>query len=164
MKNSFARTALTAAAAATLLAACSSIDCPLNNRVYARYRLAGTVTHLADTMTISTNRSDDGSDTVLINMQAPTDSFSLPVSYHAGTDIFYIELRDTAGQHYTDTLEIEKTNEPHFESVDCSANYFHTLTAVTCTHNAVDSVRIINNKVDYDNSKTHFLIYFRPHY
>ena len=45
----------------TGLAACSSIDCPLNSLVYTQYQLmnaAGRVDTLADTLTISTKRTD----------------------------------------------------------------------------------------------------------
>ena len=49
-----------------LMAACSTLDCPLNNTVYTKYRLAGNITTLTDTLTISTNRIE-GTDSVLIN-------------------------------------------------------------------------------------------------
>ena len=47
------------------MAACSTLDCPLNNTVYTKYRLAGNITTLTDTLTISTNRIE-GTDSVLI--------------------------------------------------------------------------------------------------
>jgi len=115
-------------------------------------------------MTISTKTSIDGSDLVIINLQNNTDSFELPMSYTADEDVFYIELRDTTGEQYMDTVTVSKTNEPHFESVDCGANYFHTITNVEYSTNGIDSIRINNNKVTYDSSKPHFLIYFKPHY
>lgn len=62
------------------LAACSSIDCPLNNVVYAKYKLKGDVTKLEDYLTVTTKRAD-GNDTILLNLLQNTDSFSLPVSY-----------------------------------------------------------------------------------
>ena len=40
------------------LAACSSIDCPLNNVVYAKYKLKGDVTKLEDYLTVTTKRAD----------------------------------------------------------------------------------------------------------
>ena len=39
--------------AALLMAACSTVDCPLNNTVYAQYVLRGPVTTLPDTLTIT---------------------------------------------------------------------------------------------------------------
>lgn len=47
------------------LAACSSIDCPLNNVVYAKYKLKGDVTKLEDYLTVTTKRAD-GNDTILL--------------------------------------------------------------------------------------------------
>ena len=60
-----------------------------------------------------------------------------------------------------DTVTVTKENHPHFESVDCSPAYFHTITAVSTTHNAIDSVVIKNPDVNYDTSKKHFYIYFK---
>ena len=50
------------------LTACSSVDCPLNNVVYAKYKLMGDVTKLSDVLTITTVRAD-GTDTILLNQQ-----------------------------------------------------------------------------------------------
>lgn len=151
----------------TIITACSSLDCPLNNTVYTKYMLKGENAPLADTLTITTLRSIDGSDSVLINQQVNTDSFELPMSYAQDKDIIYIERRDTNAissiykQTSKDTVVITKTNEPHFESVDCNASYFHTITDVTYTRNGIDSIKINNSKVNYDTTKPHFLIYFK---
>ena len=122
-----------------ILAACSSVDCPLNNTVYANYKLMGKVTTLPDMLTISTTRQD-GSDSILINRQ----------------DTLYFQTNTLI-----DTVWIEKTNHPHFESVDCGLNYFHTITGVSCTHNAIDSIVINKKEVTYDISQQHFYIYFK---
>ena len=137
------------------LAACSTIDCPLNNTVYANYVLRGPVKPLPDVLTISTMISD-GSDSVLINKQENTDSFSLPMSYNMPEDILVMQTNNLF-----DTIKVEKTNTPHFESVDCGVNYFHTITTVTYTRHAIDSVVIHHNLVNYDASQQHFYIYFK---
>jgi len=148
----------------TGLAACSSIDCPLNSLVYTQYQLmdaAGRVDTLADTLTISTKRTD-GNDSVLINRSVRTTEFSLPISYSQPQDVFFVETIDTLTKTVTlDTITVEKVDRPHFESVDCSPSYFHTITAVGTTHNAIDSVVINNPDVDYDTSRKHFNIYFK---
>lgn len=139
------------------LTACSTVECPLNNSVYANYKLAGNVTTMADTMTIST-RLQSGADSILINKQVNTDSFSLPVSYGQDEDVLYV---------YTgalkDTVRIQKTNRPHFESVDCGINYFHSLTGVSFTRHAIDSIVINQKEVTYDASQKHFYIYFKQY-
>ena len=151
--------------AAAVMAACSSIDCPLNNRVYTTYCLM-TPEKKADTLalalTISTNRTD-GSDSVIINKNEKTTTFSLPISYQQPTDEFYVELAlDTLGHTVVDTMRVSKENTMHFESTECAASYFHTITGVTTTHHAIDSVVINTKEVDYDTTKKHFYIYFKP--
>lgn len=144
--------------------ACTSIDCPLNSLVYTQYQLmnaAGKVDTLADTLTIFTTRVD-GNDSVLINRNVKTTEFALPISYAQNQDIFFFETKDTVYKvTRLDTVTIEKENMPHFESVDCSPSFFHKITSVSCTHNAIDSIVINNHDVNYDTSKKHFLIYFK---
>ncbi len=142
---------------AALLGACSTVDCPLNNTVYTYYVLRGPVRTLPDTLTIST-RTGNGADSVLINKQVNTDSFSLPVSYNRNEDVLVFQTN-----HLLDTISIEKTNIPHFESVDCGVNYFHTITGVKFTRHAIDSVVIHHNSVNYDVSQKHFYIYFKEY-
>lgn len=82
--------------AVAVVAGCSSIDCPLNNTVYTKYKLAGNVTTLNDTLTISVKRTE-GSDTVLLNKALGVDSFSIPLSYSHDTDEFYFDIHPTDG-------------------------------------------------------------------
>lgn len=146
-------------------ASCSSVDCPLNSLVYTQYQLltpAGTVDTLYDTLTISTKRIIDGNDSVLINRNVRTTEFSLPISYAQPQDVFYFETIDTVTKATTyDTVTVTKENMLHFESVDCSPSYFHTITAVSSTDNAIDSIIIIHPDVNYDTSQKHFNIYFK---
>ena len=152
--------ALLLVAVVAVIASCSSIDCPLNNTVYTKYRLAGNVTMLDDTLTISVKRTS-GADTVLLNKALRVDSFSIPLSYSHESDEYYFDIRPDGGVRTIDTVTITKTNEPHFESVDCPATMFHTLQQVKCTHHRIDSVVINQNKVSYDAQKPHLLIYFK---
>ena len=68
-----------------LLVACSSIDCPLNSRVFTKYKLAGNVSTLIDTLTIYTETAAN-KDSVLINKDVKKDSFLLPMRYHREQD------------------------------------------------------------------------------
>jgi hypothetical protein len=144
------------------ICACSSIDCPLQNTVYSVYKLrnyAGVVDTLKDTLTVSTQRAD-GTDSVLINKDVTITSFSLPVSYTNDKDILIFHVAGKTSST-TDTVTVVKTNSPHFESIDCSPSYFHTITNVSCSHHAIDSVVINNSNVNYDNTKETFHIYFK---
>lgn len=146
-----------------LLVACSSIDCPLNNTVYCIYSLRGDVETLTDTLTISTPRSLK-EDTILINKQVNTKDLQIPMSYVQDADILYFTLTDTLSITRCDTVIITKTNEPHFESVDCSPSFFHTITDVRHTHNTIDSITISKSKVDYDTTVDNLFIYFKSDY
>ena len=77
-----------------LILSCSSIDCPMNNRVYTQYSLRtpdGEVDTLKMVCTISTNRTD-GSDSVLINKDINITQFSLPISNAQPRDSFFVDL------------------------------------------------------------------------
>lgn len=143
----------------TLMVGCTSLDCPLNNTIYTKYKLQGNITTLNDTLTISTTKQK-GVDSVLINKDVKVDSFMLPISYKQPEDVLYFEIANQEGQVYHDTVVVKKENYSHFESVDCSPSFFHTITGVETTHNLIDSIVINHKEVNYDASKAHFYIYF----
>lgn len=142
-----------------MLAACTSIDCPLNNLVKVNLIMKNGNDTLADTLTITAIRTS--SDTIF-NRGVNISSLAVPVSYTQEEDLLQITLNDTLGNTYKDTLTIRKTNQIHFEAVDCPPNYFHTLTGITTTRHAIDSVVIKNPNIDYDSSKENIYIYFTP--
>lgn len=148
------------------LISCTSIDCPVQNTVYTVYdfkKADGTADTLkTDTMWILSKRTD-GTDTLLINRLcgASATGFDLPISYTQPEDVLITLLADTTRHYYLDTIRIKKENQPHFESVDCQASYFHEITAVSTTHNFIDSIVINNPHVNYDASTAHFHIYIK---
>ena len=164
VENKFRALPFLAVAAMLLAVSCASIDCPMNSLVYTQYQLrtpGGAVDTLVETLTISTTRTD-GYDSVLINKNVATTEFSLPISYSQPEDVFFIETKDSVLKNSIfDTITVTKEDYPHFESVDCSPAFFHTITGVNCTHNVIDSVVIVNPDVNYDTSQKHFYIYFK---
>lgn len=146
-----------------MVASCTSLNCPLNNTTYTKYKLMGDVKTLNATLTISTTKQE-GEDSVLINKDENVDSFILPMSYHQPEDVFYFEIQNADNQVWKDTVTVKKEDYPHFESVDCGAAYFHKITEVKTTHNYIDSIVINNKEVNYDASKAHFYIYFGTRY
>ena len=80
-------------AIASALCACSSIDCPLNNKVYAQYKFAGDGMSDGTIITVTTSLSQaEGDDSVLINKMEYADSISLPMSYARTEDVFYFKF------------------------------------------------------------------------
>ena len=145
--------------AAVIVCACSSIDCPLNHSVYSKYVLKGDVDTLKKLRTVTSQKAD-GKDTVL-NALYDFTHFELPMSYANDTDVLIFETTDSNAVTVTDTVKVTKTNEPRFESVDCTPSYFHTITDVAYTKNAIDSIIISKSKVTYDTTGAHLHIYFK---
>lgn len=148
--------------ALTAMTACTSIDCPLENNVATLYKLQkadGTQDTLHDTLTVLT-RLARGVDTVILNKSVETTSFQLPVSYTNAADTFtFVRKSDT--RELTDTVWIEKTNLPQFESVDCKLVYFHDVTSLRHTRNGIDSISVKKGRIDYDSNTENFHIYFK---
>ncbi len=148
------------------IVACTTIDCPVQNLVYTNYAIKkadGTVDTLnTDTLWIISKRAN-GTDTLLLNALCGSSAtaFSLPISYTQPEDVFISLLSCNSGKQFIDTIRIKKDNFPHFESVDCQAAYFHTITAVNTTHNVIDSLVIHHPYVNYDITNTHYYIYFK---
>lgn len=142
------------------LFACSSIDCPLNNRVYTKYMLGGDGAPLLTTLTVATTRMD-GEDTVLLNSVTAIDSFMLPMSYTNDADTLFFGQVVTDDYVVVDTVYINKDNQPHFESIDCTPSFFHTIQSIEHTTHGIDSIMINNANVTYDANKPHINIYFK---
>lgn len=153
-----------AAAVAVSVAACASIDCPLNNRTYMSLKLTGNKAVLEDTLTIVAERTPDNpdEDTVLINRQTGLDSLAIPMSYSRTEDVYFLTLvqKDTRLKT-VDTVWVTKQNEKHFESVDCSPAVFHDIEGVRFTQHAIEDIKVNYNKVTYNDPKAHLLIYFK---
>ena len=150
-----------------LMAGCTSIDCPLYHTADYHITVFGPDEDEegigTDTLWVFTRRAD-GQDTLLQNALTDIAGFDLPASYMQPEDTFYIIRTDTAqahkGLYYVSTLYIKKENHPHFESVDCQANFFHNITGVRYESTSIDSIVITNPSVTYDQSTEHLYIYF----
>lgn len=145
---------------------CTNIDCPVENTVMTSYGLrksdGGVDTLGVDTMWVWMKRVDH-TDTLFINSLcgAKATGFKIPISYTQPEDSIRIKVVDDSDNEWWDTICIKKDNMPHFESVDCQASYFHTLTGVKSTHHLIDTIVINNPDVNYDTSKQHLHLYLK---
>ena len=141
------------------LAACSSIDCPVQNIVSVQYTVCdhnGKEYQLENYLTIYSERKD-GSDTTLLNLVTGISDFSLPISYSHPEDILvFVFAESNFTVMGSDTVWIKKQDIPHFESVDCNAAFFHEITDVRHTRHFIDSLVLLNRSVTYDQSTVHF--------
>lgn len=144
------------------IASCTSIDCPLNNSVMARFVLKGEVDTLKDTLTVRAIRAN-GTDTIVYNRGVNLTFFTVPLSFVQETDRLAFLFKSKEGTEWKDTVYLSKTDRPHFESVECGPNYFHTLTGVSSTKRYIEDIVINHSNVDYDATKEHLYLYLRPH-
>ena len=138
---------------------CSSIDCPVQNVVSVQYEIrdkAGEALSITDSLSVISERKDG--QYVSLNRLIGKSAFSLPISYSHPEDVLFFCFKDSV-KTLVDTVWIKKDDIPHFESVDCSAAFFHELTNVRHTHNAIDSLVIVNTSVTYDVNTVHFYLY-----
>lgn len=143
-----------------LIVSCSSVDCPVYNMVATNYRCYnsnGDSLKLTDTLSVYSQRRD-GTDTLLLNRFVGKATFTLPVSYSHPEDKLVFSFKNGKTE-VTDTVWVKKDDIPHFESIDCNAKFFHTLTGVRSTTNKLDSVVIKNTSVNYDATTIHFYLY-----
>ena len=94
------------------LAACSTIDCPVENIVSVQYQIrdkAGKELSITDSLTVFSNRQNG--DTVVLNRLINKSEFSLPISYSYPEDIlfFWFKKNDTI---VADTVWMKKTIIP----------------------------------------------------
>lgn len=142
--------------------ACTSIDCPANQSVNVRFVLKGEVDILRDTMTVRALRQD-GTDTIVYNKGVNITFFSIRMSYTQDVDRLALLFKAQDGREWKDTISLSKTNTPHFEAVDCSPAYFHTLTDIHFTTRYISDAVINHPNVDYDTNNEHIYLYLRPH-
>ena len=165
--------------------ACTSIDCPMNNRVYTVYQITkanGTADTLHDSISIISRRLIEQQDPVLLNRDINISKIEVPISYDSphdelfflfwnkivtsdttyNSDETYVVTHDTIQYYAIDTVVVEKTDHKHFESIDCTPSFFHTIVGILHTRNRIDSIVINNPEVNYDSSKEHFHLYLKP--
>lgn len=140
------------------LTGCTEVDCPLDNIVEMGVKIYDADTSqpltLADTLTVRLA----GRDTILLNRAQGINDFYLPLRYTSAEDTFLLRFSNANGQAATDTLWVTHSASPHFESIDCPAAVFHSISSVRHTFHVlrlmpltIDSVVITNPTVNYDN-------------
>lgn len=154
-------------AVAGLVLGCTSVDCSMNNTVAGVCAFqAGRGDSLGNwkDSTLSVVVKDvNGKDSMVLNKKAISSNFYLPVSYTQDVDEFRLLLQNASYNTVAeDTIRIEKTNDPIFESVDCALRYHHKVGSVTTTKHFLDSIVVNNDYISNDLTKVHFYLYLHP--
>lgn len=145
-------------AASLFITGCSNINCPLDNVVMMQCNFYESETKRALTLHDVLDVMPANSDTVLINRITQVNHILLPLREGGDLDTLLLQFSNAAEQTATDTLFVSHTRQPHFESVDCPASVFHTITAVRATSHplselplTIDSVSVVRSAVNYDD-------------
>lgn len=139
------------------LSACSNIDCPLDNVVSLQCNLYDASTQSALTLSDVLSVTPAGRDTLLLNQATGIKSFLLPLKEAGIQDTLLLHFANAQGAVQVDTLFVNHTPQPHFESLDCPSSVFHTLNAVRVSAQGsansaiVDSVSLVRPIVNYDD-------------
>lgn len=139
------------------LSACSNIDCPLDNVVSLQCNLYDASTQSALTLSDVLSVTPAGRDTLLLNQATGLKSFLLPLKEAGTQDTLLLHFANAQGAVQVDTLFVNHTPQPHFESLDCPSSVFHTLNAVRVSAQGsansaiVDSVSLVRPIVNYDD-------------
>lgn len=144
---------------AFLWSGCTNIDCPLDNQSELRMHFYDAATkgevQLSDSLTIYGLKGTEERPLYNRAISVNTLKIRLDASSDRDTLLFrFIGTDDTA----TDTLIIDHRRRPHFESLDCPASVFHTLSGISNRSSSgarstlrLDSVSIANPNVQYED-------------
>ncbi len=90
---------------------------------------------------------------------APSSRFALPLSPNADSSA-YIVIADTAALGVRDTVVFRYRHTLIFLSNACGYTYFYTLTGVSHSRNALDSVAVLDPAVTNDADPEHIRLYY----
>ncbi len=142
------------------LTSCTNIDCPLENVVMMHCGLYDSEKEETLTLTDTLTITAVGADAVLWNKGYDISELSLPLRINGNVDTLLLRFSNANEQTAIDTLFIHHTSNIHFESIDCPASVFHTITAVRHTSHdlnlmplTLDSVAVLRRNVDYGTNQ-----------
>lgn len=151
-------------ATVSFFVSCTSIDCSVNSTValQCQFRNADNVAvKISDYLTVTAKRND-GTDTVLVNHEQNASFLSLPMSYTGDCDELAFTITDAEDHVLADDIvKVSKTNDPVFESVDCTPRYNHQITDAIATNDFIDRIVVNHKSVSNDATKVHLYIYVR---
>lgn len=151
-----------------LVSSCSSIECGIDNLVTCVWNFEPSVgsDYSSIYFSLSSRRVSDGNDTVLVNRKAELGNVKLPMSYALNADTLTLtverQMEDGFIELGKDIVIVEKTNEPIFESVDCSPRFHHTIKNVKSSHNYIDTIEVVNEKVLNQPANENLRLYLYP--
>jgi hypothetical protein len=160
MKRTIQRIA-TLLAAVCLITGCEGgYECSLNNIAYNRIGFytadgLGNSEQYALPEILTVKMMINGRDSIVVNHIQGAKEVSLPVSYAKECDTVIFSYEGRA----TDTLYVQHTNIPIYQSMECGVIMHHTLTGLRSTGSLIDSTTITDANVNFENNEN-IKVYF----
>lgn len=143
---------------------CASVDCPLTSTVYSHWSFYSDGKNVSISDSVYVYALVHGRDTLLINRLYNASNMDLPFSYYLPADTFRLEIHqaseDGGTNQWEDLIIIKKDNLDHFNSPECGIWHEHSVTEVTHTHLMIDSIQVVNKKID-THEEENFRIFFK---
>lgn len=134
-------------------------ECPLNSTSLARFEFLDSKTHvsvkLTNGATVTGIASIDGTADVDTVFNQAESYMSVPLSYTDQTT-YVIHYSETM----RDTIVVKHKNIPFVSDIECPALMFYEVEGMSYTTNALDSVKLVNAKITYEEA-INFHIYYR---
>lgn len=150
---------LTVLLSALLFTACDSgYDCSLNNIAYNRI---GYCSINGDSVKEGYHLQEELTVILMVNgieaeaIDGTNKEVQLPMSYTHGCDTVLFRYDGSEA----DTLFVQHSNIPFYQSMECGTVMYHNITGVEHTHNLIDSVEVVHSFVNFDGNEN-LKIYF----
>ena len=134
-------------------------ECPLNSTSLARFEFLDSKTHasvkLSSGVTVTGIATIDGVAEVDTVFNQAESYMSVPLSYTNQT-AYVIHYTETM----RDTIVLKHKNIPFVSDIECPALMFYEVEGMTYTTNALDSVKLVNARITYEEA-INFHIYYR---
>ncbi len=142
------------------IAACDNgYDCELNNTSYNNigfYTIEdGKEQPYAYSAPLSVSLMINGEDRVMINHITDAGEVQLPMSYTQDCDTVVFHYED----NLCDSLYIDHTNNPYYQSMECGTLMFHQIEGVKHTNMWIEKATIENKNVNFEGNEN-IKIYF----
>ena len=144
----------------TLLYGCGGEpECPLNSTSLARFEFLDSKTHasvkLTNGVTVTGIATINGVMEVDTVFNQAESYMSVPLSYTDQT-AYVIHYTETM----RDTIVLKHKNIPFVSDIECPALMFYEVEGMTYTTHALDSVKLVNARITYEEA-INFHIYYR---
>ena len=135
-------------------------ECSLNNVAYNRIGFytvneSGVSEQYALPEILTVKMMINGRDSIVVNHIQGATGLSLPVSYAKECDTVIFNYEEKT----TDTLYVQHTNIPIYQSMECGVIMNHTLMGLRNTESLIDSTVITDVNVNFENNEN-IKIYF----